>query len=125
MERVQVSSSETTVLVRARRIPEDFKNKICCYCGCVIGWGDEADLKKVPAPFSAHYQCNENAWLVLMSQEEYESQVAAGRVTKSNLKPISINLFVENLIRSAQFLRSPWCKKIWFLFLKAINDDDL
>lgn len=113
--------------VRAHNIPEDLRGKICCHCGRVIKWGDEADLKKVPVPFSAHQRCQDNHVLIHASLEVYQ-KVIAGKGKESgsdSVRPVDDESFSNNVEHSRDFLLSSWYKRVWILFLNLFNGGKL
>lgn len=87
--------------VRAHNIPEQFRAKICCYCGRIIKWDDQADLREVPTPFSAHGKCSQK-------REQVSDGVWGRRVEKS-----------------VSFLSAKWYGKMFMLFLKLVNGEEL
>ena len=111
--------------VRAHNIPSELRGKICCHCGRVIKWGDEADLKTVPVPFSAHQKCQKHQALIHASPEVYQVALAKTKSGKGSLRPVDDDAFGANLERSQNFLQSPGYKRLWILFLKLVNGEEL
>ena len=111
---------------RAHNIPSELRGKICCHCGMVIKWGDEADLKTVPVPFSAHQKCQKHQALIHASPEVYQVVLAKKEtVSGATVGPVDDEIFGANLERSQNFLQSPGYKRLWILFLKLVNGEEL